>query len=329
MSLGIPGARGLFSTLQQALRVPEARRIRLTASVQNFLDDLRHLAQTLSQRPTHISEVMPQQPRSIGACDAAASGMGGVHFVPTQDGIISLLRRAKFDASVTARLVTFRNRKGDITNSDLELATSVVHADVLDQQVDIREHTIHNFYHNTATKYWHDKGLTTSAAPAAYLLRLQSLHQRFHSHILMHDYIPGDANRLADECSRLWRLTDSELLARFNSLYPQTRSWQLCRPTLQMLFATASALCSVRSALASYLHAPDQRTTIGNVGQLFATNIPWIRSFSGSMIRPPSPSLRYALPIRRDCSRRSSRTILHSGRRPTCGGPGLHQCGGQ
>jgi hypothetical protein len=41
----------------------------------------------------------------------------------------------------------------------------------------------------------------------------------------MHDYIPGDANRLADECSRLWRLTDSELLARFNSLYPQTHSW--------------------------------------------------------------------------------------------------------
>jgi hypothetical protein len=195
------------------------------------MDDFWHLAQTLSQRPTRISEVMPQQPGAIGACDAAATGMGGVHFVPIQDGIIPLLWRAKFDASVTEHVVTFRNRKGDITNSDLELAASVVHADVLAQQVDIREHTIHNFYDNTATKYWHNKGSTTSAAPAAYLLRLQSLHQRFYRHIPMHDYIPGDANRLADECSRLWRLTDSELLAHFNSLYPQTRSWQLCRPT--------------------------------------------------------------------------------------------------
>jgi hypothetical protein len=133
MSLGIPGARGLFSTLQQALHVPEARHIRLKASVHDFMDDFRHLAQTLSQRPTRISEVMPQQPGAIGACDAAVSGMGGVHFVPTLDGIIPLMWRAKFDASVIARLVTFRNRKGDITNSDLELAASVVHADVLAQ----------------------------------------------------------------------------------------------------------------------------------------------------------------------------------------------------
>jgi hypothetical protein len=96
---------------------------------------------------------MPQQPGAIGACDATASGMGRVHFVPTHDGAIPLLWRAKFEASVTARLVTFRNRKGDITNSDLELAVSVVHTDVLAQQVDIREHTIHNFYDNTAIKY--------------------------------------------------------------------------------------------------------------------------------------------------------------------------------
>jgi hypothetical protein len=114
MSLGIPGARGLFSTLHHALRFPETRRIGLTVSVHDFLDHFRHLALTLSQRPTRISEVMPQHPGAIGACDAAASGMGGVHFVPTHDGVIPLLWRAKFDASVTARLVTFCSRKGDI-----------------------------------------------------------------------------------------------------------------------------------------------------------------------------------------------------------------------
>jgi hypothetical protein len=59
MLLGIPGARGLFSTLQHALRFPEARHIRLTSSVHDFLDDFRHLAHTLSLRPTRIIEVMP------------------------------------------------------------------------------------------------------------------------------------------------------------------------------------------------------------------------------------------------------------------------------
>jgi hypothetical protein len=95
---------------------------------------------------------MPQQPCIIGACDAASHGMGGVHFSPTRDGIIPLLWRAKFDPTIPDRLVTFRNHKGDITNSDLELAASVVHADVLAQKVDIREHTVRNFYDNTATK---------------------------------------------------------------------------------------------------------------------------------------------------------------------------------
>jgi hypothetical protein len=106
----------------------------------------------LSLRPTRISEVVPQQPGVIGACDAAASGMGGVHFVPTSDGVIPLLWRAKFDSTIPEGLVTFRNLKGDITNSDLELAASVVHADVLAQEFDIREHTVHNVYDNTATK---------------------------------------------------------------------------------------------------------------------------------------------------------------------------------
>jgi hypothetical protein len=78
--------------------------------------------------------------------------MGNVHFVPTIDGVISLLWRTKFDSTIPECLVTFRNRKGDITTIDLELAASVIHVDVLAQEVDIHEHTVHNFYDNTATK---------------------------------------------------------------------------------------------------------------------------------------------------------------------------------
>jgi hypothetical protein len=72
MSLGIPGAKGLFSTLHHALRFPEARRIRLMASVHDFLDDFRHVARTMSRRSTCISEVMPQQPGVIGAVAVAS-----------------------------------------------------------------------------------------------------------------------------------------------------------------------------------------------------------------------------------------------------------------
>lgn len=51
-----------------------------------------------------------------------------------------------------------------------------------------------------------------------------------------HDYIPGPVN-----ASRLWHLTDTELLTHFNSRYPQLTPWRLRTLTPTM----ASALTGV------------------------------------------------------------------------------------
>ena len=72
---------------------------------------------------------------------------------------------------------SFANPKGSITNSDLELAGSIAHNDVLAQAADVREKTTHNSYDNIAAVFWQRKGATTTLGPAAFLLRLQALHQ--------------------------------------------------------------------------------------------------------------------------------------------------------
>jgi hypothetical protein len=136
-----------------------------------------------------------------------------------------LLWKSKFDEQVQSQLVTFDNPRGTVPNSDLELAASVAQHDVLAQQVDVREATIHNLTDNTATMYWQRKGATSTTGPASRLLRIQSLHQRHHRYVPSFGYIPGEANAMLDYCSRRWDLTDTQLLAHFDLVFPQSQPW--------------------------------------------------------------------------------------------------------
>ena len=181
MALAIPGGRGLFSTLQEAFQHPTTTggRLKLGQPVHDFLNDFRWLARELTSRPTRIAEIIPDTPASLGACDASGDGMGGVHFVPTHAGRLrALLWRGRFAQATSEALVSYSNPKGTINNSELELAGTIAHHDVLAHAVDIRECTIHNSHDNTAAVYWQRKGSTTTTGPTAYLLRLQALHER-------------------------------------------------------------------------------------------------------------------------------------------------------
>lgn len=270
MTLGLPGSRGMFSTLQTAFQKPldNGHRLRLDANVHAFLDDFRWLAHTLENRPTRIAEIIPGDPRTIGACDAAGSGMGGVHFVPgaVSGTIRPIAWRQRYPAAVTAALVSYDNPSGTISNSDLELAGTVAHHDVLVHATDMREHTTYNLHDNTPAVAWQRKGSTTTTGPAAYLLRIQALHQRFHRYVPRHDYIPGLVNAMADDCSRLWELTDSQFLAYFNRTYPQSVSWELCPLAPPLNSALTSALFETRSAPASFLAVPALLTSTGTDG---------------------------------------------------------------
>lgn len=99
-------------------------------------------------------------------------------------------------------MCTFENPSGTINNSDLELCGNIAHHDVIAQLGYIRERTIHTLSNNVASVFWLRKGSTTTTWPPAYLLQAQALHQRFHCYILQHNYILGEANAMADKCSR-------------------------------------------------------------------------------------------------------------------------------
>lgn len=254
MSLAIPGLRGLFSTLQESFRHDTRKRLPLSPRVHDFLDDIRLLLSDLHHRPTRFREVTRSPPLIIGATDASGTGMGGVFFTRTKRQVQGFVWRKPFPSIVTKKLVSFENPTGTINNSDLELAGTIAHHGVITSLLDVREHTIATLSDNTPALSWQHKGSVTTTGPPAYLLRQQAFHQRTYRYRVHLGHIPGTANAMADDCSRLWQLTDKQFLHYFNTTYPQDRPWRLCHlPN------------AINSSLTSSLqrHKPDRHTPLG------------------------------------------------------------------
>jgi hypothetical protein len=238
---GIPGSEGQFSLLQEALVTRNEGRIKIDATVREQLRTFQDLL--ADDRPAHIKELIPGDPARIGACDAAKTGMGGVWF--THEGK-ALLWGQPFADDIQKRLVSYKsykNPRGDITNSDLELAGTVIHQHVLGQHASVTGETAYTLCNNMPAVSWQAKaGSTTTGKSAAYLLRLGAFVQKEQRCNHKINHISGEDNRMADDASQLWTLSDSQLLNYFNSTYPQTHSWQLCPPTEQVSSAVISSL---------------------------------------------------------------------------------------
>jgi hypothetical protein len=222
MTLTIPGGQGLFSFLQYGLKHGDKHRIRITPAIQAQLDNFEHLARDLGSCPTLSLEIVPDLLVTLGASDTAKLGMGGVWFPATTHSCLQpILWRASFPWDIQAALVPTANLHGAITNSDLELAGAIAHQDVFVQDVNCGERTTSGLCDNIPAAAWYHKGSTTTTGPTAYLLHLSSLHQPHFRYLACLDYIQGSANAMADDCSRVWQLTDSQLLFYLNARYPK------------------------------------------------------------------------------------------------------------
>ena len=246
MSPALPGTRGLFSALQHALSRGDSRRVRLNQQVYDTAADFQQLVLSLGSRPTRLHELVPTAPVIVGASDACRHGMGGVWLDGASAHPTPLLWRYPFPAFISQALVTSDNPRGSLSISDLELAAIVAHGNIIAQTRDVRERTLWVASDNRAAVSWSTKGSSTSLAARAYLLRLKASHQRHHRYLARHHYIPGPVNAMADDASRLWALSDSELISHFNSHYPQAHSWHVHPLTSAMSASVIGALCKQR-----------------------------------------------------------------------------------
>jgi hypothetical protein len=244
MSPALPGTRGLFSVPQEALSRGNKHRVRLNQHVYHTAADFKALVDSLSARPTRLQELVPTAPSHVGASDACQRGMGGAWLSAT--GEPPIVWRSRFPHHIAQTLITADNPHRSVSISDLELAGMIAHKDVLARLRDIREHTIWIAGDNRAAIAWSNKGSSTSVTARAYFLQYNALHQRHYRYLARHHYIPGPVNTMADDASRRWDLTDSQLLTHFNSQFPQATSWCICHLPSDTSSALTGALCRKR-----------------------------------------------------------------------------------
>ena len=212
VSVAIPGSAGLFGALQLALKASNGNRVRINQSLRRHLDTFAALAASLSSRPTHLAEIVPQEPTLVGATDAAKAGMGGVYY--DSDGTPYVWRQP-FPDKVQRRLVSADNRSGTITNSDLEQAGLLAQVTIMTEHHSVRYATISNGLDNTPAVGRMTKGAVTSDGPAAHLCNFACQHQRLHRYCPITHFIPGVENVMADDASRLQHLSDTAFLDHF------------------------------------------------------------------------------------------------------------------
>ena len=287
MSAALPGSRGLFSVLQATLSKGDKHRVRLNRHVFDVISDFRLLVDSVAQRPTRLRELVPVSPSDTGACDACRVGMGGVWFDALDPMAHPLVWRAEFPAHIQLSLITAECPRGTLSISDLELAGIIAHKDILAQARHVHERTLWVAGDNRASVSWATKGSSTSTAARAYLLRLDALHQRAHRYVARHHYLPGTLNRMADDASRLWHLSDAALLTHFNSHYPQTVCWELRHLAPQMGSSLIGALSRQRCTPASLRSATVPFTPHGASGRNF------VSGSASTPHSPQSPATRY------------------------------------
>ena len=198
--------------------------------------------------------------------------------------------RARFPEEVTNDLVSWDNPRGSVTNSDLELAGVVAQHDVVARTADVRHTTVATWGDNTPSVAWTTRGSVSRNCPAAYLLRLLALHRRHYRYSTAISHIAGMLNGMADDCSRLWQLTDAEFLHHMNTTYPQKHSWQLYQLPGETLCALISALSKTRSPPESWLNATTPTPASGPRGP--STAATWGYHPTSSDLQDPVPLLQ-------------------------------------
>ena len=73
-----PGAQGLFGALQLALNNSNKGRVPVTRELKDHLCAFARQAADVGRQPTHLAEIVPQDPSHLGATDAVKAGMGGI-----------------------------------------------------------------------------------------------------------------------------------------------------------------------------------------------------------------------------------------------------------
>ena len=219
------------------------------------MDDFKWPADDVAKRPTRMYELVPLRPTVDGYHDALGymcKGMvlpgptatpwtlppqpSAVRPSPNPTGAHPIVWRMPFPKDIVESLVSSTNPQETVNNSELELAGAVVHSDCVAQCFVVKERTTLARADNILGLWWQYKGSATYTSAPAHLLRLQAMHQWFHSYVPRVDFVSGVDNLISDRPSRSADLTDNQLLTYLKTHFPPAAAMATVDPVAQTHF---------------------------------------------------------------------------------------------
>jgi hypothetical protein len=277
VALILPGTKGLFSPINKALRGdPAVIGLGKSSEVRAALLDLATMVTSLSSRPTHVKELIPNDDHYYGYCDACATGAGGV-WLSGERGIDPIVWRVEFDNAIASQVVSDDNPHGRLTNSDLEMAAVLLQYIVLQQEVDMQFARAGVLSDNTPTVAWTTRMADKSQSPTAgRLLRgLAAMQRASQAGPLTVASIAGVENSMADVASRSFgqnRVPDTCFLAQFTNSFPlpQQQSWRHVHLMPETISLVTSTLHGKRLPLQQWMtgYKPKTGTTGWNSARM-------------------------------------------------------------
>lgn len=282
-------------------------------ALREAIADARTLLRESTIKPTLCKALVVGWPDYIGVKDASGCGVGGVVL---GEGLACqpTVFRLEWPAAVKRELVTEANRKGSITNSDLEMAGLLLLWLVLEEVCgDVQNKHVALFSDNDPTVSWVRRMASRHSRVAAQLLRALALRlKRSETCPLTPVHIPGKQNQMTDIPSRSfgsvaeWHCkTDDDLLTLFNTRFPLPGqgSWRVFQINSAVATKVISVLLMQPTTLAEWRRLPKSGKLIGSAGKPMSGLWDWTLTFRGSHMSTGSESSQDSRP---ECGRGAS-----------------------
>ena len=267
-SMGIPGGRGLFTTIWQAMANTHGGWIKLTPQLKATFSDFKWLFQEIANHPINVAQLVPRLPHIKGFTDACKYAAGGVWIIPLANGKNRYVYwSVAFPATVVSQF------DSDLLSiNDLEMAGVFLGWLALEHLLPSLQHAQAGLQcDNSSTVSW-TKKFTARSFRAGHLLRALTLRQQLcRSAPLLVISIAGLDNDMADVASRY--SSDKKLQHRspslhdyFNSFFPQTDSWEAFHFPQKLTSLVMSSLLGTRLTLESWRRLPGLAKSTGSTG---------------------------------------------------------------
>jgi len=303
--------RGLLSPCNWIIRRrPDVVYLHRNGPLLEAIRDIRTILRASVKNPTQCKDLVAEWPDYIGIVDASSHGVGGV-VIGELSSIPPTVFRLKWPVDISDALVSFENRSGTISNSDLEMAGLLLLWLCLEGVApDLAHKHIALFSDNSPTVSWVTKMASKKSRIAAQLVRALALRLNVNQSCpLTPVHIPGVENALTDIPSRSfgsvpeWNCnTDSDLLTLFNSKFPlpHQASWTVFRLDTRVTTRVISALRMKGITLDEWRRLPPTGKHIGQIGPNMSDLWEWTLTYRGCSTRTESGSSQVLPP---ECAR--------------------------